>query len=729
VSSHHDPELEDVLQDAELLRLARLLGGAQRADPPLDVAFRSGLRRQLMQQADAMNQRRGAGWGRLFSPPNLAWAGAAVGTLLIASVVVFNFLQQPAVVNQVVVSSAINGNQAVQLKQPILVEFNQPMDQAATQAAIQVTPATNVTYTWQSNNTLAIQPISGNLAPNTQYQVIVGPGAKTTANVTLAAPQTITFVTQTQTPPTPAPSPSPTPGPLLSGEKQLAPVGGTAPGAVQWSSDSATVYFVTSSGALDSVPSKGGSVTVIAPDGASSPAVAPAGDRLAYVRGGKIETLTFLTGATTELITAPAAVAVGWAKDKLVWAASDGVYTQGTGGPTQVAPLPATGKLSVLSIAPDGTHVAYSHDGSFLMLDLASGKSATLGSATGFLGWSAAGTEILLLTAQGTAVSDLQGNISATLAAGQPSWSTMDAILLGSGASVSQVHPDGTASINLAVGTYGSPTWAPDGATFVFFRGGAIWVATAPALAPQTTPLDQAAAVVNSFMQARLKGDADQAGQYLDQTGRQAYGTDGLSLIISGDPSFTRYYILTQEITATQPATAKFVVRLVLSHQKLDVTEVDETLTLVRDPTTNLFLVDLGAAGTHRDLGKGAEVVAVDVARNVVKVTFDSDLDPVTVAGGVQVVDSKGKPVPATASYANRVLTLTGLDLKPGAQYKLVVSSTVRDVLGHNVASEYDLVLDGPVPNEGDSHHGGSTSSPSPSPSHSPSPVAATPSS
>jgi hypothetical protein len=43
------------------------------------------------------------------------------------------------------------------------------------------------------------------------------------------------------------------------------------------------------------------------------------------------------------------------------------------------------------------------------------------------------------------------------------------------------------------------------------------------------------------------------------------------------------------------------------------------------------------------------------------------------------------------------VVTLSGLDLKPGGKYKLVVLTTVRDVQGHNVASEYDLDLLGPA--------------------------------
>ena len=76
MSSYHDPELEDVLQDDELRRLAAVLSATRRAEPPLDDAFQTGLRRQLMHEAWAMTEGRPSWWSRLFAPPGLAWAGA-----------------------------------------------------------------------------------------------------------------------------------------------------------------------------------------------------------------------------------------------------------------------------------------------------------------------------------------------------------------------------------------------------------------------------------------------------------------------------------------------------------------------------------------------------------------------------------------------------------------------------------------------------------------------------
>lgn len=696
MNGHHDPELEDVLQDGELRRIATLLSSAEQPEPPLDDAFRSGLRRQLMNEAWAMSEGRDSWWRRAFRPPGLAWAGAAAGLLVIAAVVTYYAFQAPGGFSTVVVNSPLDGSNQVALQQPILVAFNQPMDHQATQNAVSITPATTVAFSWQAN-TLAVTPTTGTLAPNTQYQVTIGPGARTAAGQPLSSAQTITFVTQPPAAPTPSPSARPTPA-LGLAEKQLARLGGLASAPVQWSSDSSTIYFVNAAGALNLVPAKGGAVTVVAPDGVSSPAVSPAGDRLAYLRGGKIEVLTFASGHTDELAPAATPLVVGWAKDKLLWAAADGVYTQGTDGPSQVTPLPATGTVTAISFAPDGGHLAYRQDQNLLVLDLASGTGTTLGQPGAvFQAWSPDGTQVLYEDGGATVVSDLKGNATATLAPGDATWSTQDAILLGGATSLYQVRPDGSNQTRLSNGTYRSPSWAPNGTTFAFFRGGSLWTGTAPAMPPEPTVLDQAAGVVKTFMDARLSKQPDVAGQYLDANGKQAYAASGLNLTINGDPGFTRYYVLTQEITGSSPDTARFVVRLVLTHGKLDVSDFEETLVLVRDATTQQFLVDQATAGPRRDLGKGPEVVGIDVTADTVRITFDSDLDPGTIADGIVIVDANGQPVTVTPSYADKVVTVTGLDLKPGSKLRLEVMTALRDVLGRNVAAEYDSDLLGPV--------------------------------
>jgi len=717
MSSYRDPELEDVLQDDELRRIASVLSSARAPEPPLDEAFRTGLRRQLMNEAWSMTEGRQSWWRRAFAPPGLAWAGAAAGLVLIMSVVIYTSLQPGGGVQQIIVQSPVDGDRSVALAQPILVKFNQPMDHPSTEAAVQIMPATNVTFGW-NENTLAVQPSGGTLAPNTQYHVTIGSGAKTATGKPLSSPQTITFVTTA--PPTPAVSPTPRPTPTTAlGEKQLTGLAGAHDLVARWSTDSSSIYYLDGRGALNVIPAKGGSVTVIAPDGASSPAVPPTGDRLAYIRNGRVEVLTFASGKTDELTVTPSPTLVDWARDRILWAAADGVYTQTDDRSShQLAPLPTTGVVAVVSFSPDGSHAAYRQDQNLFLLDLANGKSVQLGTASAtFLGWSPGGTALIYGTSDNDVVANLQGVTQSTLPAGEATWSTQDAILIGGDTDILQTRPDGTNLGRISAGTFHFPAWAPNASTFAFVRGGSLWVATAPALPPQPTVLDEASVVVDTFMKARLAGATDQANALLDANGKTAYTSGGLSLLITGDPGFSRYYVLSSEVTGADPDSARFVVRLVLSHGKTDVSDQEEALTLVRDATSKQFVIDQATAGAHRVLGKGAEVVSVDIQTDTVKVTFDSDLDPTTVTDGLTIVDAKGKRLDANSSYANRVVMLTGLNLKDGDAYRLVVLTTIRDVSGQNVAAEYDLDFFGPTAKRHGNHQDSVTPTPAPSPS------------
>src|SRR5256885_490629 len=264
-----DPELDDVLQDDELRRVAALLKSASTPEAPLDEAFRTGLRRQLMSEAWSMTEGRGSWWRRAFAPPGLAWAGAAAGVLLIASLVVWQGLQPSGGLDTVVIHGNVDGNRSVALQQPILVSFNQPMDHTSTEHAVQITPATTVTFSWESNTL---------------------------------------------------------------GEKQLAVLTGAPALKGQWSADSSTLYVIDGTGALKVLPANGAGVTVIAADGVTSLAISPAGDRLAYVRNDRIEVLTFASGQTQEIAPRQAPSLVGWAKDKVLWAAVDGLDTQAADG-------------------------------------------------------------------------------------------------------------------------------------------------------------------------------------------------------------------------------------------------------------------------------------------------------------------------------------------------------------------------------------------------------------
>jgi len=726
MSMQHDPELDDVLQDQELMRLAELLRQGRMSDPPLDDAFRSALRRQLMNRAWGMGGGGTPWWQNIFGPATLAWAGAAAGVVLIAAVVIYNATNPSTGGFQLEVSSPMQGQPAVRLGQPILVKFNQPMDHTSTEAAVQITPATTVAYSWDAN-TLAVLPTSNGLAPNTQYQVTVGPGAKTASGQLLSAPKTITFVTQPPPSPSPLPSPSPSPTPrgVLTGLHLLANVPDGITNVI-WSPDSSTVYFVSSKATLESVAAAGGSVTVMVPDGVTSVAISPAGDQLGYVRNGKIEILTIVgQAATSEVAPTPAAVIVGWAKGAVEWTGSDGVYTQGPDHPVKLASLPTIGAVTVISLSQDGSHLAYSQDQSLKLMDVATGNSVGLGVAGAqFLGWSPDGTGVMYSGPQAVVTSDVFGKTISTLPTGQPSWSSVDEIILGSDTDLWEVSPDGTGLTKLAEGSYQNPVWAPNGTAFTYFRARVLYTASVPLPSTKPSALDAAASVVKAFMDARKAGQLEKATALLDDNGRKVYAgsNPGLNLLVGGDPSFSRYYLLTQEITGTHPDTAQFVVRLVFSRDKIDVSTYEETLTLVRTQGSQQFLVDQSTIGPTLALGKGAEVVSVEVSPGSVKVTFDSDLKPSTVSGGVIILDSKGKQIDATPVYSSRTVSFNNLDLKPGKTYKLVVLSTVQDVGGNNVATEYDLTFVGPDNSKAAKQREGQSPSPSPEPTPIPTP-------
>jgi hypothetical protein len=63
-------------------------------------------------------------------------------------------------------------------------------------------------------------------------------------------------------------------------------------------------------------------------------------------------------------------------------------------------------------------------------------------------------------------------------------------------------------------------------------------------------------------------------------------------------------------------------------------------------------------------------------------------------------------------------VVITGLDLTPGASYKLVVLTSVQDVGGRSVPAEYDLIVVGPA----EASQPAPTPEPSPAPTPTPTP-------
>ena len=447
------------------------------------------------------------------------------------------------------------------------------------------------------------------------------------------------------------------------------------------------------------MPAGGGQATILVTGGVSAFAVSPTGDRIAFIRSGHVQVLMLGGGQTIAVSGSTAATAVAWTRDRLLWADADGIFAAGptAAGGSKVTSNPDPAGTFV-SIAPDGAHAILRNGaGALVLVDVSSGGTTPLGSAAAarFQGWSPDGTRVI----HDGVISDMTGNLVGRLPQGDASWSAQGTILVGGDSSLVALKPDGSGQVQLASGnSFRLPAWAPDGSTFGFVRGNSLWVASVPSVSrPQSRPIDDATAVVNAFMQARLAGDLVKAMSYLDDNARAQYAAAGPVLIPVRDLGFKRYYILAAEVDATSPNTVRFVVRLAFAGRggPIERNMSEETLILKRATVNDPFLIDRVIVSPVRQLGRGPVVVAVRITPTQVAVTFDSDLQPPTI-NGVVVQDSNGTPVNATVSYADRTITFSGLQLTAGASYRIVVLPTVLDIGNQKPAQEYDLDFVGP---------------------------------
>jgi hypothetical protein len=270
--------------------------------------------------------------------------------------------------------------------------------------------------------------------------------------------------------------------------------------------------------------------------------------------------------------------------------------------------------------------------------------------------------------------------------------------VVAGGGGIWTVRPDASGLRKLTDGDYTLVNWAPDAKHISFARGSALWSgqvngSSAPV---KVAPCDSAGPVLDEFMAARKRGDADAAQALLDDNGRSAYAAGGRNLVWRGEgnsPALHRYYTVLQ-----QPVDGgcRYVERLVLNQGKLEVTDFDETVLFQPDASGKQRVHD-SAISAARQLGKGPEVVLVELLDAThIRVSFDSDLDP-SAADAVQI-QGPGGPVKAQGAYGDRIVTLTlAAPLNPSATYRLVVPArSVRDVSGRTPQGDYTLEITAP---------------------------------
>jgi len=688
-------DLDELFPDPEDRRLAAVLTSVKAPEVTADPAFRSQLRRELMQEAWGRGERRrrarGAGgfWRGIFAPAGFAWAGAVAGVVMIA-LVVFALSHGAGTDNTVYVSYNVDLIHPVAAVQPIEVKFSQPMDQQATEAAVQITPATQVQFQWTDATTLRITPSAGSFAPNTQYTVNIAPTvAKTASGAAVPAVKPAVFTvapTPAATPtPTPTPSASPPPPRGVSGERQVA--AGTATG-MAWLPDGSALLYIAGDSRLMKVSAAGSApAAVLAGPGVLRFAVSPDGATVLFATASDVSTVA-IDGSHPAEVAKAATWAVGWAADKPEYAAETSVVT------------PA-GEIKLDRANAPGVLVAFSPDGSKLwygghVLDLATKKASDWPHAsTSFLAWSPDSQRVLYAATDGLWIAGFDGGspvkVSGATGVTAVSWTQASLIVYAAGQALWTVDAVAAKEQQVATGEYGQPVLAPRGQNLAFARGGGLWsgqllAGTTPAAA---LTLDQAAAAVTLFMKARADGGADLAQSFLDAQGRRDFTAQGgPQLLRTTTPKLSRSFTV---LSGAAGGSARFVERLVLADASgKDVYQLDEALTLVADPSGKV-LVDHAVDGTAFVYGAGPAVLSVALESGAYKVSFDSDLTGASATAGVRLLDSAGKPVAVTASVRGRDVVLP---VPAGAAVaKLVVLPALKDKDGHGATAEYDLDL------------------------------------
>jgi Bacterial Ig-like domain len=693
-----------------------LLRSARLKQPPLDPNFRPALRRRLMQAAyERYETRRHPSFlARIFSGPGMAVGLAAAAVVLLAFVLVVNGGNWFGP-GQVQITTV---GRPVAVNQPITVSFNQAMDHSSVEKAIQIEPATQVTYTWHGND-LVIQPSSGELAPNTQYHVTVAADAKTAPGVKIGQAAVVAVnTTALPTPaPTPVPSPSPPAPPQITAEHALAGTGGKVVG---WTADGSLLLFIDG-GDLKSINADGSGLKTIQ-SGVRFASIARADNLirfpLAYITTGSAPKVyqAALDGSGAQVVETRDVSAVGWRNDTVMVVAGTDIGPAGAAAPAAKLANPAdcqfspfgTKLICATAAKPDATPAL---PATSFLFDISTQKATPWTTPGQRFAWSPDETRVAYwrdgtsytAAPDGSAATEL-AKASATPAF---SWSPdSKLLLLTDSGGVSFVKADGSGLRQLSQASFQDPVWFPAGGKFAFARGSSLWIddlSLGGVGGVSSIDLGAAGKIVDQYEQARVNKDSAAAGLLAPSPSPSASPTATPSPL-APDVKLARYFIISSQATATE---ARFTARLIFAKGNDEIRYQDEQLVLA-PVGADLKISSITDSAPH-DLGKGPTVNSVQLVNGGVVVIFDSDLDPTTVDGSTRLTGADGESVSLSTSYINRKLTVSA-KLKPGEKYHLSIGRAIKDIAGQSLQGgyEYDFVAIGPAPSP--------TTSPTPSP-------------
>lgn len=670
-----DAELDELIAaDPETQRVSRLLKAGRLHPAPLDPRFKQDLRRKLMDEAYERLPARPSIFSRLFGAPGLALAATAAGAfLLVAALYVLHAGTGTSNPNVY-----IDNTKPVAVDQPITVKFSQPVPESQHQAveqAIQIQPATQVTYTW-SGNDLLIKPVDGSFAGDTQYHVILPAAATGTSKQA-----DLTFRTQpAPSPPPVAPSPVPPSLAIISNNLLAKP----ANSVIGWTYQHQVVYLAAPAGDLVVVGGDGSNSRTLA-SLVTFAAVSPDGTQVLFATKNADVELVTATGGQPQVLARAEALGVYWLGSRPAYRTADALYS----GDSKLFALPAD--TTSVWPAPDGSKVIYQLGQSGVAgwslreADLPGGTGKQWPLQAPAIAWSPDSSRVAYATGSGVFVAAPDGSgskavLSAAGAGAEIRWVDAQTLFVNSNEGTYLVGADGSDRIQLASNATGSGAVFDGSTALALISDGALQVLK---IGPATgLDLQAGNAVVKAFEDARVAGDATSAGRQLDASAARS----APPLVPAGQPHLSRWFSISAQAVANNPASLRYVVRLVYASDRSEVRWQDEMLTLVAGPGGGL-VVD-AISDTPPVSLTGPQVIGVQVQAGKVVVAFDSDLNPSSVPGAFHVLGADGKELPVATTYAARTVTIE-VSLTAGKHYTLVIDPTLRDVAGGTPPQSY----------------------------------------
>jgi hypothetical protein len=741
-----DPELEDLFHDEPaLLETAKQVRASRpRVEP--DPRFQNRLRAQLVAEASRSRGARGVRrWWRL-GPAHFAWGGAFVGAALITATVL-TFVTNHPVDQTVTASSGLTAQHAVSPDQVITVSFNQAMDEQAVEAGVHIQPAIKVSKTWNGNN-LVISPIY-HLSANTPYTVTIAQTAlRAVSGASAAAPITITFGTAPTPPPGPVAPPALNPvvvglngtgGSLLfapdgsvvstagllpaSATATPGPTPTTAPATPSASptptSEGSTSLTPDVPGGLVEYPASGAPSQLAG--SASAAAYSPNGRYLAYAlsdgNGGSFIIASQSNGLQPDTLTDSATPVTA-----LAWTTNDRVvYTDGTTITSVdlshlkavLYTLSSPGSVDALAFGGAYAYVAPATGNGGALLDINTGTAQVLQGAVTDVAFSGDGSTVAwvdesshparLLTE--TAGQDAPSALTMSDPLASPSDVTLD--MKGDEAAYISTDTAGVSELVVAqlpsatLLAVNSPSDAsqlalsPSGDQIAFISntaaGAAIEAAPVPG-APTALSTPQIPGGANATLQRFVQAQVGQNGQP-DLVALTALSAADVDAVADTPPNLTRAYIISTYLKAGGGVGADIELVVDPSAGHTTARVASERLVLAPGADGD-YLVTQVQTSQLRNESTGPHVVQVssNTADGVttLRVSFDSDLNPGTVAGAVSILSDSGAVLNSTAVYNadSRTATVT-IANAPAGTLTLDIATSLADFEGETLAQGF----------------------------------------